>query len=122
MYIIVLLCFRRLSDVLKRKKPPKRGSGRKGTRHDDTTAEFIATKSPRAPTTRGKALSNKIGLQSKESKGGGATPKTSFLSSLNPTRWGRSNNSMPERPPPPKVTQKQPWTLLQVNKVWRTWT
>lgn len=104
--------------MLKRKKQTKRGSGRKGTRHEEA-AELLASKSisPRTPTTRGKALSNKIGLQSKESKSGGATPKTSFLSSLNPSRWGRSSNSMPERPPPPKVTQKQPWTLLQVNPV-----
>ena len=37
----------------------------------------------------------------KESKSSGAT-KTSFLASLNPTRWGRSSSSVPDRPPPPK--------------------
>ena len=59
-----------------------------------------------------------LGLQSKDSssKSGGATPKTSFLSSLNPSRWGRSSTSMPERPPPPKASQKQPWAVLQVNQ------
>ena len=48
--------------MLKRKKPPKRGSGRKG-RHDEAATELLTTKpvSPRAPTTRGKAMSNKIG-------------------------------------------------------------
>ncbi len=53
---------RRLSDVLKRKKPPKRGAGRKGSRSDDPTAELLAAKGAiggggrATPTTRGKAL------------------------------------------------------------------
>ena len=41
----------------------------------------------------------------REAKSGGATPRTSFLGSLIPSRWSRSSTPTAERlpPPPPKV-------------------
>ena len=41
-------------------------------------------------------------LTGKEGRSGGTTAKSSFLASLNPSRWGRSSNSVPDRPPPHK--------------------
>ena len=38
----------------------------------------------------------------KEGRSGGTSAKSSFLASLNPSRWGRSSNAAPDRPPPPK--------------------
>ena len=53
---------RRLSDVLKRKKPPKRGGGRKGSRGEEAV-ELGWRGSPGSrpsPTTRGKALAGRL--------------------------------------------------------------
>ncbi|ELU17507.1 hypothetical protein CAPTEDRAFT_164474 [Capitella teleta] len=64
----------RLSDVLKRKKPPKRSSNRKSSKDDAATTEIL--------TFRGSTPT---------SSGASASSKSSFLSSLNPSRWGRSS-------------------------------
>ena len=60
-YSMVHSPHRRLSDVLKRKKPPKRTSGRKSSRGEETGLEFFSAKGASgstrsAPTTRGKLL------------------------------------------------------------------
>ena len=84
----------RLSDVLKRKKPPKRGAGRKGgSRGSEDSPDFTNSKSSSSlggnhtPATRGKLMAAK----DNKSPGG----KSSFLANLNPSRWGRSSSSAP---------------------------
>ncbi|XP_029650609.1 E3 ubiquitin-protein ligase TRIP12 isoform X2 [Octopus sinensis] len=74
----------RLSDVLKRKKPSKRGPTKKGNKTDD--ANDLGVKSPSLcgsrSSSRGKASA------SKEFKSATST-KSSFLPSLNPRSWGK---------------------------------
>ena len=63
-YSMVHSPHRRLSDVLKRKKPPKRTGGRKSSRGEEPGLEFFSTtgkggasgSTRSAPTTRGKLL------------------------------------------------------------------
>ena len=61
-YSMVHSPHRRLSDVLKRKKPPKRTGGRKSSRGEETGLEFFSAKGDAsgstrsAPTTRGKLV------------------------------------------------------------------
>ena len=150
-YSMVHSPHRRLSDVLKRKKPPKRTSGRKSSRGEESGLEFFSAKGASgstrsAPTTRGKLLAGQYTTSNhvqkypknvihsyyllllqfclwrkgfaqlvtfhcnvvsfvwagKEGRSGGTSAKSSFLASLNPSRWGRSSNAAPDRPPPPK--------------------
>ncbi|XP_074658456.1 E3 ubiquitin-protein ligase TRIP12-like [Tubulanus polymorphus] len=89
----------RLSDVLKRKKPPKRGSGRKGAREES----FLDLPSPKSGSSS-RASSKGKGPAGRDSRSPGASSKTSFLASLNPSRWGRpSASSLTERIHLPKV-------------------
>lgn len=86
----------RLSDVLKRKKPPKR-SCRKGSRgNEETTAlEFLSSKSCSASSSSSRSMPstrNKVFGSKESSKNSGASSK-SFLASFNPSRWGRSSTS-----------------------------
>ncbi|KAF5283720.1 hypothetical protein FQR65_LT13755 [Abscondita terminalis] len=82
----------RLSDVLKRKRAPKRSGGgnRSKSRHDDL---------PLSPSlmqdlfTKAASLSNSTPSNSRLRYTGSSSKTTSFLSSLNPVRWGRSMNS-----------------------------
>ncbi|XP_021365731.1 E3 ubiquitin-protein ligase TRIP12-like isoform X1 [Mizuhopecten yessoensis] len=94
----------RLSDVLKRKKPPKRSLGRKGRNSAEELPTDLATKTTTPTSSRGssrtKAASNFI-FKSKEGKSSGASSKMSFLPSLNPRSWGKSSNSS-DRPALPK--------------------
>ncbi|XP_006820136.1 E3 ubiquitin-protein ligase TRIP12-like [Saccoglossus kowalevskii] len=98
----------RLSDVLKRKRPPKRTSARKskyaapdelpiGTGPYDNLEPYSKGSPPlpsskpftSAATGRSTALKGRTA----QGKGTGASPKTSFLASLNPSRWGRNANN-----------------------------
>ncbi|CAH1781422.1 unnamed protein product [Owenia fusiformis] len=86
----------RLSDVLKRKKAPKRVSTRKtskGATEAPSDLPKSGAPSKSTPVSRGKSL----GKDSSKSSSS-ASPRASFLSSLNPSRWGRSSTS--EKPPP----------------------
>lgn len=73
--------FRKLSDVLKRKKAPKRSLGRK-SKEEATTSE---TKPASRSSGRAKSAS------SKESKS--SSSKISFLPSLNPRSWAKFSSS-----------------------------
>lgn len=77
----IILSFRKLSDVLKRKKAPKRSLGRK-SKEEATTSE---TKPSSRSSGRAKSAS------SKESKS--SSSKISFLPSLNPRSWAKFSSS-----------------------------
>ena len=107
---------RRISDVLKRKKPPKRGS-RKGSRGEDGAAELLAARGASGTSRSAPMTRTKHG--SKEGKSGGGATKSSFLASLNPSRWGRSSSAtLPDRPPPPRdpVVPKSPTPSISNQK------
>ncbi|XP_031342168.1 E3 ubiquitin-protein ligase TRIP12-like isoform X1 [Photinus pyralis] len=81
----------RLSDVLKRKRGNKRSGGsRPKARHEDL---------PLSPSlmqdlfTKAASLGNATPSNSRLRYSGSSSKTTSFLSSLNPVRWGRSMNS-----------------------------
>ncbi len=62
---------------------------------------------------------HKLLFPGKESRSGGTSAKSSFLASLNPSRWGRSSStSAPDRPPPPKdpISLHKPNTSLPNHK------
>ncbi|XP_064639626.1 E3 ubiquitin-protein ligase TRIP12-like isoform X2 [Lineus longissimus] len=118
----------RLSDVLKRKKPPKRGS-RKGAREES----FLDLQPPKTGATGACTVTGaRVSMASKgkgparDAKQAGATPKTSFLASLNPSRWGRpSPSSVTERIQLPKfrmmvfqepLINKTPTSTISGNK------
>jgi hypothetical protein len=110
------LIFRRLSSVLKHKKPPKRG-GRKPGKSDPPAA--VPSSSTAPPTgspfeVYGPLGDSFIAFGSGGSSSVDATPptsrskwgsgsKSSFLSGLHPSRWGRASSTGPERPSPPVV-------------------
>ncbi|XP_060069438.1 E3 ubiquitin-protein ligase TRIP12-like [Ylistrum balloti] len=111
----------RLSDVLKRKKPPKRSLGRKGRNSAEELPTDLATKTTTPTSSRGssrtKAASNFI-FKSKEAKSSGASSKMSFLPSLNPRSWGKSSNSS-DRPSLPKgslAKAGQPRVLANLSR------
>ncbi|XP_038050611.1 E3 ubiquitin-protein ligase TRIP12-like isoform X2 [Patiria miniata] len=99
----------RLSDVLKWKRPPKRTVGRKSkyASNDDSSTSPSPFDVLEAHHTRlssmavtGAGKSTPTGRPSAAAKGkaaigknSGASQRSSFLSSLNPSRWGRSNSS-----------------------------
>ncbi|XP_071951146.1 E3 ubiquitin-protein ligase TRIP12-like isoform X2 [Antedon mediterranea] len=95
----------RLSDVLKRKRPPKRTSARKskyaapeeaGSTAADGAAPSRAvggtTMTPVTTKTSARAL---VATRAKatSAKPTGVFPKSSFLASLNPSRWGRAGTN-----------------------------
>lgn len=103
----------KLSDVLKRKRGPKRGAigARKSrTCTEDTSASMAgpgcsmdpghdylrSSGSPGSTGTRSKfgfASGSSVGSNgSSPTVGGGTTKASSFLASLNPARWGRSHH------------------------------
>lgn len=82
--VIFLWLCRRLSDVLKRKKPPKRPA-RKGNKNDD---------SPEVDKkTLGVGRSSRSKGSSKEKSSSSSSSKMSFLPSLNPRSWGKLGSS-----------------------------
>lgn len=88
----------RISDVLKRKKPPKRSLGRKGRSSAEDLPTDLATKTTTPTSSRS---SSRTKAASKEGKSSGASSKMSFLPSLNPRSWGKSSTSS-DRPSLPK--------------------
>ncbi|KAL4220729.1 Ubiquitin-protein ligase [Mactra antiquata] len=94
----------RLSDVLKRKKPPKR-STRKSNKNDESPE--VARKSSGSSRSSRKS-------SSKEKSSSGSSSKMSFLpSSLNPRSWGKlgsssSSTSTSDRPLLPKYSSLKP--------------
>lgn len=90
----------RLSDVLKRKKPIRKSPKKTGKVDEDNSE--LSPSSTTASGTEGSSRSlpgSSHGrlFGARDSRIGGMTPK-SFLASLNPTRWGRSSQSVSERP------------------------
>ena len=88
--------YRRLSSVLKHKKPPKRG-GRKGSKGDSSGLDMLgvmgepsSATTDLTPTTRASKWST--------------SAKASFFAGLHPSRWGRSSYPGPDRPSPPMVS------------------
>lgn len=85
-------CNVRLSDVLKRKRVPKRGGGnRSKSRHEDL---------PLSPSlmqdlfSKATSLGSSTPSNSSRPRYSGSSSKTSsFLQSLNPARWARNMNS-----------------------------
>ncbi|XP_070173831.1 E3 ubiquitin-protein ligase TRIP12-like isoform X3 [Littorina saxatilis] len=80
----------RLSDVLKRKRPPKRGPTRKGKGEDNGADSGGKNTTPSSRTSLGRGKSS----SGKEPKSSGSGSKmSSFLPSLNPRTWGRLGGS-----------------------------
>jgi hypothetical protein len=109
--------FSRLSSVLKHKKPPKRG-GRKPSKSDPAAPAAAVPSSSSAPAAGapfevyGPLGDSFIAFGSGGSSSVDATPptsrskwgsKSSFLSGLHPSRWGRASSTGTERPSPPVV-------------------
>ncbi|XP_071797988.1 E3 ubiquitin-protein ligase TRIP12-like isoform X1 [Asterias amurensis] len=103
----------RLSDVLKWKRPPKRAVGRKSkyASNDDSNTtpspfDVLEAHHTRLSGMTGGSKSTPTGRPSASAKGKAAVGKNatasqrSFLSSLNPSRWGRSNSSGNGTTPP----------------------
>ncbi|EJY57371.1 AAEL017357-PA, partial [Aedes aegypti] len=105
----------KVSDILKRKVPPKRksqSSSKSKSRHDDAGSHSVASGSNMAgssgssttssvmqelinkATTLGSSSGRNTPSSSSRSRFSGASSKTtSFLASLNPARWGRQSSS-----------------------------
>ncbi|XP_070537941.1 E3 ubiquitin-protein ligase TRIP12-like isoform X2 [Ptychodera flava] len=99
----------RLSDVLKRKRPPKRTSARKSkySAPDELATPTGAYDSPdpygKTSPPLGSARSFAVSATGRSTptmkgraapaKATGASPKASFLASLNPSRWGRGSTN-----------------------------
>lgn len=84
----------RLSDVLKRKRTPKRNmtSNRKSRQDDSLSSSVMQDFFSKATSLGSSGRSTPTGTA--RSRFAGATSKTtSFLASLNPARWGRNTNS-----------------------------
>jgi len=116
----LIFCFRRLSSVLKHKKPPKRG-GRKPSKSDvPVPAAAMPASSTSVPipgatfevygplgdpfvgfTSSGSSAADVTPLVARGKWGSGS--KSSFLSGLHPSRWGRASSTGSERPSPPVV-------------------
>ncbi|XP_008200479.2 E3 ubiquitin-protein ligase TRIP12 isoform X1 [Tribolium castaneum] len=86
----------RLSDVLKRKRVPKRSgvSSRSKTRHEDLP---ISPSLMQDLFTKAASLGTSTPSNSSRPRYSGSSSKTSFLQSLNPARWGRTMNSSHDR-------------------------
>ncbi|XP_037922680.1 E3 ubiquitin-protein ligase TRIP12 isoform X3 [Hermetia illucens] len=96
----------KVSDILKRKVPPKRksqSSGRSKPRPDEaqdlinrTSAIGSGSSGRNTPSSSSSASRSRFGVSSSagatSGSGGGSSSKTSFLASLNPARWGRQGS------------------------------
>jgi E3 ubiquitin-protein ligase TRIP12 len=108
----------RLSSVLKHKKPLKRGggsSGRKPSKSDPVPTSSSATTSagmdlysavgePFMVATVGRGTSPATDVTPPPPRGkwsSASMGKSSFLSGLHPSRWGRASSMGPDRPVPP---------------------
>lgn len=98
----------RLSDVLKRKKPPKR-QARKGSKPDETPQD-IGLKS--GSVVGGRVSRSKLASKEKSSN---SSSKMSFLPSLNPRSWGKLGSSSSDRPLLPKDASLKPAQSVAPN-------
>ena len=103
-------CCRRLSSVLKHKKPPKRG-GRKPSKSDpvasSSSSEIMEPYSALADPYTGAGRSGPAAelTPPPPSRGKwGSGGKSSFLAGFHPSRWGRASSTGPERPTPHTVS------------------
>lgn len=86
----------RISDVLKRKRVPKRSgtSNRSKSRHEDLP---ISPSLMQDLFTKAASLGNSTPSNSSRPRYSGSSSKSSFLQNLNPARWGRTLNSSHDR-------------------------
>ncbi|XP_077987999.1 E3 ubiquitin-protein ligase TRIP12-like isoform X2 [Glandiceps talaboti] len=130
----------RLSDVLKRKRPPKRSSARKskyaapdevGTPtgpydsqdHHGKTSPPLGSARSYAASTTSRATAPVKG-RTPTAKATGASPKASFLASLNPSRWGRGNttsDSSPKETPLPSTASMASQTMANNKEKVKVW-
>ncbi|KAH9509428.1 Ubiquitin-protein ligase [Bulinus truncatus] len=105
----------KLSDVLKRKRPPRRGPSKKGSKSDDSGTTEVSPKGVGLllgrSSTRGKSSS------AKDARSSSSSSKIPFLTNLNPRSWGRMG-SAPDRQATMKdmLSHKQMPPPLIVNK------
>jgi len=99
---------RRLSSVLKHKKPPKRG-GRKASKSDpvasSSSSEIMEPYSTLVDPYTGVGRSCPAAELTPPPPRGkwGSSGKSSFLAGFHPSRWGRASSTGPERPTPHTV-------------------
>lgn len=100
----------RLSDVLKRKKPPKRSLGRKCKNTDESPTD--------TPTKGSPAVGNRSSNRAKSAgKEGKSSSKMSFLpSSLNPRTWGKFSSSSDQPPKSGLSKVGQPRLLTSLTR------
>ncbi|XP_059173399.1 E3 ubiquitin-protein ligase TRIP12-like [Physella acuta] len=81
----------KLSDVLKRKRPPRRGPTKKGSKLEDSGSLDVSPKGVGLllgrSSNRGKASTGK------DARSSSSSSKIPFLTNLNPRSWGRMSNS-----------------------------
>jgi len=115
----LVACYRRLSSVLKHKKPPKRG-GRKSSKSDpvaSSSSESMESYSPLVDPYTGVGRGSMAAEltpplpRGKWSSGG----KSSFLAGFHPSRWGRASSTGPERPTPPTVSLHELHSTVHVS-------
>jgi len=79
----------KLSDVLKRKRPPRRGPSKKGGKGEESTPAEPAPRGVSLLLGRGRGKSS-AGKEARSSSSGSKIP---FLTTLNPRTWGKTGNS-----------------------------
>ncbi|RUS90169.1 hypothetical protein EGW08_002048, partial [Elysia chlorotica] len=106
----------KLSDVLKRKRPPRRSLAKKGSKSEEPPMAETSSKGagllPGRVSSRGKTAAGK------EARSSSSSSKIPFLTNLNPRSWGRMGSSSDRQPtmkemlahkhmPPPLVINKE---------------
>lgn len=106
----------KLSDVLKRKRPPRRSLAKKGSKSEEPPVAETSSKGagllPGRVSSRGKTAAGK------EARSSSSSSKIPFLTNLNPRSWGRMGSSSDRQPtmkemlahkhmPPPLVINKE---------------
>ncbi|KAK3801055.1 hypothetical protein RRG08_013451 [Elysia crispata] len=105
----------KLSDVLKRKRPPRRSLAKKGSKSEEPPLAETSSKGagllPGRVSSRGKTAG-------KEARSSSSSSKIPFLTNLNPRSWGRMGSSSDRQPtmkdmlahkhmPPPLIINKE---------------
>uniref|UniRef100_A0A2C9JV53 E3 ubiquitin-protein ligase n=1 Tax=Biomphalaria glabrata TaxID=6526 RepID=A0A2C9JV53_BIOGL len=105
----------KLSDVLKRKRPPRRGPSKKGSKSDDPGTTEASPKGVGLLLGRSSARGKSSG---KDARSSSSSSKIPFLTNLNPRSWGRMGTA-PDRQatmkdmlshkqmPPPMIVNKE---------------
>ncbi|CAL1542098.1 unnamed protein product [Lymnaea stagnalis] len=106
----------KLSDVLKRKRPPRRGPSKKGSKSDDSATTEASPKGVGLllgrSSNRGKTSSGK------DARSSSSSSKIPFLTNLNPRSWGRMSTAADRQTtmkdmlshkqmPPPMIVNKE---------------